>query len=147
MAEGSIWEAFDKASYYKLDNLIGILDMNRLGQRGETDLGWNTAAYAARARAFGWHAIELDGHDLAAIDRAYAEALAQKDQPTCLIAKTEKGRGVSLVANKDGWHGKALHAEQAKAAIAELGGERHLVVADRRSRRTGSRPPARPRSR
>ena len=56
MAEGSIWEAFDKASYYKLDNLIAILDMNRLGQRGETDLGWNSAAYAARARAFGWHA-------------------------------------------------------------------------------------------
>src|SRR6476660_2153578 len=77
MAEGSVWEAFDKASYYKLDNLIAIVDVNRLGQRGETDLGWNTAAYAARARAFGWHAIEIDGHDLSAIDAAYAEALAQ----------------------------------------------------------------------
>jgi transketolase len=128
VAEGSIWEAFDKASYYKLDNLIGILDMNRLGQRGETDLGWNSAAYAARIRAFGWHAIELNGHDLQAIDRAYAEALAQKDRPTCLVAKTEKGHGYSLVANKSGWHGKALNAEQAKAAIAELGGERHLTV-------------------
>jgi transketolase len=128
MAEGSIWEAFDKASYYKLSNLIGILDMNRLGQRGETDLGWNSAAYAARARAFGWHAIELDGHDLAAIDRAYGEALAQKEQPTCLIAKTIKGKGVSLVANKNGWHGKALSPDQAKAAIAELGGERHITV-------------------
>jgi transketolase len=128
MAEGSIWEAFDKASYYKLDHLIGILDMNRLGQRGETDLGWNSAAYAARARAFGWHAIELNGHDLAAIDAAYAEALAQKDRPTCLVAKTEKGSGVSFLANKEGWHGKALDAEQAKKAIAELGGERHLVV-------------------
>src|SRR5215470_11187103 len=74
MAEGSVWEAFDKASYYRLGNLVGILDMNRLGQRGETDLGWNGAAYAARARAFGWHAIEIDGHDLAAIDRAYDEA-------------------------------------------------------------------------
>jgi transketolase len=128
MAEGSIWEAFDKASHYKLDRLIGILDMNRLGQRGETELGWNGAAYAARARAFGWHAIELDGHDLGAIDRAYAEALAQKDRPTCLIAKTVKGKGVSLVADKDGWHGKALSADQARAAIAELGGERHLTV-------------------
>ncbi len=128
MAEGSIWEAFDKASWYRLDNLIGILDMNRLGQRGETDLGWNSAAYAARIRAFGWHAIELNGHDLAAIDAAYAEALAQKDRPTCLIARTIKGEGVSLVANKDGWHGKALDAEQAKKAIAELGGERHLTV-------------------
>src|SRR5947207_1682216 len=94
MAEGSVWEAFDKAQYYKLDNLIGILDMNRLGQRGETDLGWNGPAYAARARAFGWHAVELDGHDLAAIDRAYAEALGQKDRPTLLVARTEKGHGV-----------------------------------------------------
>src|SRR5205823_626053 len=68
MAEGSVWEAMDKASYYKLNQLIGILDMNRLGQRGETDLGWNSAAYAARARSFGWHTIELDGHDLKAID-------------------------------------------------------------------------------
>jgi transketolase len=128
MAEGSIWEAFDKASYYKLENLVAILDMNRLGQRGETDLGWNSAAYAARARAFGWHAIELDGHDYTAIDRAYAEAVAQKDRPTCLVAKTVKGSGVSFVANKDGWHGKALDAEQEKKAIAELGGERHLTV-------------------
>src|SRR5262245_50206570 len=88
MAEGSVWEAFDKASYYHLDNLIAVLDVNRLGQRGETELGWNTGAYAARARAFGWHAIELDGHDLEAIDRAYAEALAQKDRPTCLVART-----------------------------------------------------------
>ncbi len=128
VAEGSIWEAFDKASYYKLHNLTAILDMNRLGQRGETDLGWNSAAYAARARAFGWHVIELDGHDLPAIDRAYAEAQQQKDKPTCLIAKTLKGSGVSFIADKDGWHGKALSADQAKQAIAELGGERHIVV-------------------
>ena len=133
MAEGSIWEAFDKASYYKLDNLIGILDMNRLGQRGETDLGWDSAAYAARARAFGWHAIELDGHDLGAIDRAYGEALASKDQPTFLVAKTEKGRGVAFVDNKEDWHGKVLNPEQAKAAIAELGGERSLIVPDRQT--------------
>src|SRR5712672_1602683 len=83
MAEGSVWEAFDHASHYQLGNLTAILDMNRLGQRGETDLGWNSAAYAARARAFGWKAIELDGHDVAAIDRAYTEASAQKDRPTC----------------------------------------------------------------
>jgi transketolase len=128
MAEGSIWEAFDKASYYKLDHLIAILDMNRLGQRGETDLGWNSAAYAERARAFGWHAIELNGHDLSAIDAAYAEALATKDRPTCLVAKTEKGSGVSFLANKDGWHGKALNAEQEKKALAELGGVRNVTV-------------------
>jgi transketolase len=129
MAEGSIWESLDKASYYKLDNLIAVLDMNRLGQRGETDLGWNGPAYAARLRAFGWHAIELDGHDLKAIDAAYAEALAQKDRPTCLVAKTVKGAGVSFVANKDGWHGKAMSPEQEKQALAELGGERNQVVA------------------
>lgn len=128
MAEGSIWEAFDKASYYKLDNLIGIIDVNRLGQRGETDLGWNTAAYAARACAFGWHAIEIDGHDVGAVDKAYAEALGTRDKPTCIIAKTEKGHGVSFLANKDGWHGKALDAEQAKKAIAELGGERSITI-------------------
>jgi transketolase len=128
MAEGSVWEAFDKASYYELDNLVAILDMNRLGQRGETDLGWNSAAYAARARAFGWHAIEIDGHDLAAIDRAYHEATTAFNKPVCVVARTEKGHGVSLVANKDGWHGKALDAEQAKKAIAELGGERNLTV-------------------
>jgi transketolase len=128
MAEGSIWEAFDKASYYKLSNLIAILDMNRLGQRGETDLGWNSAAYAARVRAFGCHAIELDGHDLAAIDQAYTEAVAHTDKPTVLVAKTEKGHGVSSVANKDGWHGKAMPADQARAAIAELGGERNITI-------------------
>jgi transketolase len=128
VAEGSIWEAFDKAWYYKLDNLIAILDMNRLGQRGETELGWNSAAYATRAKAFGWHAIELDGHNLEAIDKAYAEAIATRDKPTVLIAKTEKGHGVSFLANKDGWHGKALDREQEKQALAELGGERHLTV-------------------
>src|SRR5439155_688744 len=85
------------------------------------DLGWNGPAYAARARAFGWHAIELDGHDLQAIDRAYAEALEQKDQPTVLVAKTEKGHGVPEVADKDGWHGKALPPDLAKKAIAVLG--------------------------
>ncbi|MGZ6032862.1 MAG: transketolase [Isosphaeraceae bacterium] len=141
MAEGSIWEAFDKASYYKLSQLVGILDMNRLGQRGETDLGWDSAAYAARARAFGWHAIELDGHDLGAIDSAYGEALAPKDRPTCLIARTEKGRGVAFVDNKEHWHGKVFNPEQAKAAIAELGGERSLTV---QTSKPESREPAAP---
>lgn len=128
MAEGSIWEAFDKASYYKLDNIIAILDMNRLGQRGETDLGWNSAAYAARARAFGWHAIEIDGQDVAACDAAYTEALAQKDIPVVIIAKTQKGAGVSFLADKDNWHGKALNAEQADTAIKELGGVRNITI-------------------
>ena len=117
MAEGSVWEALDKASYYKLNNMIAIIDMNRLGQRGETDLGWNSPEYAARVRSFGWHAIELNGHDIPAIQAAYKEALTQTDKPTCLIAKTEKGHGVSFLANKEGWHGKALSAEEEKKAI------------------------------
>jgi transketolase len=128
VAEGSIWEALDKGSHYKLDNLVAILDMNRLGQRGPTDLGWNSPAYAARARGFGWHAIELDGHDLSAIDKAYAEALTIQDRPTLLVAKTQKGAGVSFLADKENWHGKALNAEQEKQALTELGGVRHLIV-------------------
>ena len=115
------WEGFDKAWFYKLDNVIGIIDVNRLGQRGETDLGWNTGAYAARARAFGWHAIEVDGHDLAAIDRAYAEAVSVKGQPTCIVARTEKGHGVSFVEADFTYHGKALTAEEARRALEELG--------------------------
>ena len=145
MAEGSIWEAFDKASYYKLHNLIAIIDMNRLGQRGETDLGWNSAAYAARARAFGWHAIELNGHDLDAIDGAYREALTQKEQPTCLVARTEKGHGVSFLANKEGWHGKALSPQQMKAALAELGGERGVTIQTARPEDRQPAPPPSPR--
>jgi transketolase len=102
--------------------------VNRLGQRGETELGWNTRAYADRARAFGWQAIEIDGHDLEAIDRAYAEATRHADGPVAIIAKTVKGKGVSFLENKEGWHGKALSADEAKQALQELGGERHLVV-------------------
>ncbi len=120
MAEGSIWEALDHARYYKLGNVIGILDCNRLGQRGETDLGWNTAAYAARAKAFGWNPIVIDGHNYEEIDQAFSQAVEGSDQPTLIIAKTLKGKGVSFVENKDGWHGKAMSPEQAEQAIQEL---------------------------
>jgi transketolase len=128
VAEGSIWEAADKGAHYQLDNLIGILDMNRLGQRGETAWGWHGEVYAARFRAFGWHAIELDGHDLSAIDRAYTEALTIKDRPSILIARTKKGHGFSQIEDKDGWHGKALPKDMAEVAIKDLGGVRHLTV-------------------
>lgn len=127
-AEGSVWEAFDHASHYKLDNLIGIIDVNRLGQRGQTVLGWNTQAYAARARAFGWHAIEIDGHNLTEIEQAYGEAVTTKNQPTVIVAQTEKGKGVSFLENLNGWHGKNLKPDQAEAAIAELGGDRHFTI-------------------
>ncbi len=129
MAEGSNWEAMELGGFYKLNNIIAILDMNRLGQRGQTMLGWDGDQYAARARSFGWHAIEIDGHNLDQINSAYAEALAQTAQPTLIIARTEKGHGFSEIANKDGWHGKALPADMAERALKELGGERHISVA------------------
>ena len=128
MAEGSQWEAFDHASHYELGNLTAMLDMNRLGQRGPTELQWDGAAYAARAEAFGWHTILIDGHDASAIDRAYAEAESHHDRPTLIVAKTKKGAGVSFLEDKEGWHGKALKADEADQAIQELGGQRSIVV-------------------
>jgi transketolase len=130
LAEGSIWEALDKASYYKLSNLIAILDVNRLGQRGATDLGWDTAAYAERAKAFGARTIEIDGHDLSVIDHAFVEAASHVagDKPTVIIAKTIKGKGFSEVENSPDWHGKPFPPDMADRAIAELGGVRNLVI-------------------
>ncbi len=126
MAEGSMWEAFESAAFHGLDNLTAIIDVNRLGQTGETMHGWDLDAYANRARAYGWHAIELDGHDVTAIDTALAEALDTTSHPTVLIARTEKGHGVAAVADKNGFHGKPL--ADPEAAIAELGGERDLQI-------------------
>jgi transketolase len=126
-AEGSIWEALEHGAHYELDNLTAILDVNRLGQRGETMVGWDLDVYVDRARAFGWHAIAIDGHDVEAIDRAYAEALATKDRPTLVVARTVKGRGVSEVADRNGFHGKPL--DDPDEAIAELGGLRGIRVA------------------
>jgi transketolase len=126
MAEGSIWEAFESAAFHGLANLTAIVDVNRLGQTGETMHGWDLDLFAARARAFGWHAIEIDGHDLGAIDGAYAEAQSVEDRPSVVLARTEKGHGVAAVANKNGFHGKPL--ADPEAAIAELGGLRDLRV-------------------
>lgn len=126
-AEGSVWEAMQAASYHRLSNLVAVLDMNRLGQSGATMLEWEGATYADRARAFGWNVIEVDGHDVTQIDEAYREA-SNATGPTFIVARTLKGKGFSQIENKEGWHGKALDAEQAKAAIAELGGERSLTI-------------------
>jgi transketolase len=126
MAEGSMWEAFEHAAFYELDNLVAIVDVNKFGQRGVTMHGWDLDSYAAKARAFGWHTIEIDGHDVEAIDRAYGEALAEQHVPTVILARTLKGKGVKEVEDQPGWHGKALdHPEE---AVAELGGERNIVV-------------------
>jgi transketolase len=126
LAEGSQWEAFEHAAYYELDNLTAILDVNRLGQRGETMWGWELEKYAGRAKAFGWHTIEIDGHDVTAIDAAYKEAAETTGRPTAIIARTIKGKGVKAVENKNGWHGKAL--DNPDEAIEELGGVRNISV-------------------
>src|SRR5258706_3096279 len=126
LAEGSMWEAFEHAAFAGLDNLTAILDINRLGQRGETMHGWDLASYTRRVEAYGWVAIEIDGHDVEAIDRPYDEARSTTGRPTAIIARTIKGKGVKAVENKDGWHGKPL--DDPESAIEELGGERNLVV-------------------
>jgi transketolase len=126
MAEGSMWEAFEHASFYDLDNLTAIIDVNRLGQRGETMIGWNAGVYVERARAFGWNAIEIDGHNVEEIDRAYREAEETKGRPTVIVARTLKGKGVKAVEDKEGWHGKPL--DNPDEAIAELGGIRNIHV-------------------
>ena len=100
--------------------------MNRLGQRGETMHGWDVSSYVRRAEAFGWAAIEIDGHDVDAVDRAYEAALSTRGRPTVIVARTIKGKGVKAVENKEGWHGKPL--DDPEAAIAELGGERTIAI-------------------
>jgi transketolase len=124
MAEGSMWEAAEHAAFYELDNLTAIIDVNRLGQRGETMHGWDLSSYSDRLRAFGWHAIEIDGHDVEQIDAAYREAESTNGKPTAIVAKTLKGKGYSKVEDQGGWHGKAV----AEEAIEELGGLRNITV-------------------
>jgi transketolase len=126
MAEGSMWEAFQYAGFVGLDNLTAIIDVNRLGQRGETMAGGDTGYYAARARSFGWKAIEIDGHDVCQVDAAYAEAVATEGVPTVIVARTLKGKGVAAVEDVDGAHGKAL--PDPEQAIAELGGRRSIAI-------------------
>ncbi len=128
VAEGSIWEGIDKAGHYRLGNFTAIFDVNRLGQRGETEYGWHVEVYQRRAEAFGAHAVVVDGHDIEQIDAALGEARRATDKPTVIVARTIKGKGVTEIENKDGWHGRALPPDLAQRAIAELGGLRHVVV-------------------
>lgn len=122
MAEGQIWEAIQLAGHYRLKNLIGIIDVNRLGQRGPTMDEWNIKAYGQRIAAFGWKTIVLeDGHDLESIRTAFEMiAASEDDMPTMIIAKTQKGYGVSQLANKDNWHGKPLPKDLLEQALKEL---------------------------
>ena len=121
-AEGSVWEAFDLGGHESLNNVTPIIDVNRLGQRGPTELEWDTDAYAARIESFGWEVLVIDGHDLAEIDDAFARA-RDAERPTAIVARTVKGKGVSFIEDKEGWHGKALSADEAKRALAEIGDE------------------------
>jgi transketolase len=123
MAEGSMWEAIEHAAFYELDNLTAVIDVNRLGQRGETMHGWDLSSYSDRLRSFGWHAIEIDGHDVEQIDAAYREAESTA-KPTAVVARTIKGKGYSKVEDQGGWHGKAV----AEEAVEELGGLRNITV-------------------
>jgi transketolase len=127
MAEGSVWEAMEAASFHRASNLTAIVDLNRLGQRGATMHGWASDVFRDRAEAFGWSAIQIDGHDVREIDRAYGAAL-EDDRPTLIVARTEKGHGVSFLADQEGWHGKPVPPDRLDEAIGELGAVRDLRV-------------------
>ena len=121
-AEGGVWEAVALASHYKLNNLIGIVDVNGRGQSGGTMYGFDTGSYCRRFESFGWNTIAIDGHNLGEILSALDGAKGSRDQPTMIVAKTLKGKGVSFVEDKEGWHGKAIpKGEQLDAALDELG--------------------------
>ncbi len=121
MAEGSQWEAIQLAAHYQLDNLVGILDVNRLGQRGATMYGHDLAAYERRIAAFGWETMVIDGHDFGQILPAYENAASRTGRPVMIIARTIKGKGVSFLEDQNGWHGKTLDQEQLARALTELG--------------------------
>jgi transketolase len=127
MAEGSMWEAFEHAAYFGLNNMIVMIDVNGLGQRGPTMVGQQTGPHAERVRAFGWQALEIDGHDLEQIDAAFRTAAASADRPTVIVARTEKGRGLGAVEGAEGWHGRPL--ADADSALAGLGVHPSAAVA------------------
>lgn len=118
-AEGSVWEALDKAGHYGLANFTVIVDVNRLGQRGPTELEWDIDTYVRRVEAFGARAVAIDGHDFEEIDGAFSAA-RETTMPTVILARTIKGRGFSEVEDQEGWHGKAFPPEMAQRALAEL---------------------------
>ena len=130
MAEGSQWEAIQVAAHYKLNNLVGIIDVNRLGQRGETMYGHDLDAYEKRIAPFGWETIVIDGHDFTGIMGAYEKALTVTDRPVMIIARTIKGKGVSFIEDLNGWHGKVLNRDQYERAVIELGAVDRLITGE-----------------
>jgi transketolase len=151
MSEGSQWETIQLAEHYQASNLIGIIDVNRLGQRGQTMFGHDIDAYARRVAAFGWKTLEIDGHDMQQAVDAFREATAERSQPLMIVARTVKGKGISFIEDADGWHGKALDEDQWKQALRELSDvDRHArgtiaAPEDRRPTRTPAQPAASPR--
>lgn len=121
MAEGSVWEAAQIAAYYKLDNLIAVVDVNRLGQSQETMYGHDAEAYSKRLAAFGWDVVTIDGHSFPEIEKAFEASFAANGKPKAIVAKTIKGHGISFLADKPGWHGKALSRADLEKALQELG--------------------------
>lgn len=121
VAEGQVWEATQLSSFYKTENLIAIVDINRLGQRGETMLGWDISSYQKRFESFSWQTFIVNGHNLDEINKVYQEALLSVEKkPKVILAKTIKGKGISFLEDKDGWHGKALNQDELKKALEEL---------------------------
>lgn len=122
LAEGQVWEAANFASHYNLDNLIALLDINRLAQSQETMFGHHVENYIKRFQAFGFEVISIDGHNYNEIDGALKQAVSNSNgKPCAIVAKTLKGKGISFIENKDGWHGKALKKDELQKALAELG--------------------------
>ncbi|MBR6682560.1 MAG: transketolase [Clostridia bacterium] len=120
LAEGQVWEAAMFAAHYKLDNLTAFVDFNGLQIDGKITDVMNSTPIDEKYKAFGWHVIVIDGHDLEQIEKAVEEAKATKGKPTMILCKTTKGKGVSFMENQAGWHGKAPNAEQYEQAVAEL---------------------------
>lgn len=126
MAEGSVWEAVELAAHYHLGNLIAIVDVNRLGQSQPTMLGHEMEVYESRFFAFGWHTQVIDGHDMEQILEAYAAAAEDEGRPSVILARTIKGKGASVVADKEGWHGKPLEGADLESALNEIGPDMDL---------------------
>ena len=120
--EGQIWEAAMTASHYGIDNLCGIVDHNKYCIDGKCEDIMGLAPYADKWKAFGWHVIEVDGHDLAQLMDAYDEASTVKKKPTVIIANTIKGKGVSFIESNNRWHGTTPKKEELEKALKELGG-------------------------
>jgi len=118
--EGQIWEAAMSAAFHKIDNVVAFVDYNKIQLDGFVKDIMEVAPLAAKWRAFGWHTLEIDGHSLPAIQNALAEAEATKGVPTCIVANTIKGKGVSFMENNPKFHGTAPTADEVKLALQEL---------------------------